>query len=83
MFGIKRWKCEADACSARERSELIRKLVVQGSDFVKQNDMVTIPEPADETWRMIMMTPPRQLVNPFFTGGNQISVSYPNGYDDL
>jgi uncharacterized protein (DUF885 family) len=26
---------------------------------------------------MIMMTPERQLVNPFFTGGSQISVSYP------
>lgn len=26
---------------------------------------------------MIMMTPQRQLVNPFFTGGNEISVSYP------
>jgi uncharacterized protein (DUF885 family) len=60
-----------------EQPELIRKLVVQGSDFVKQNDMVTVPELADETWRMIMMTPERQLVNPFFTGGNQISVSYP------
>ena len=60
-----------------EQPELIRKLVVQGSDFVKQNDMVTVPELADETWRMIMMTPERQLVNPFFTGGNEISVSYP------
>jgi hypothetical protein len=57
-----------------EQPELIRKLVVQGSDFVKQNDMVTVPELADETWRMIMMTPERQLVNPFFTGGNEISV---------
>jgi uncharacterized protein (DUF885 family) len=26
---------------------------------------------------MIMMTPERQLVNPFFTGGSEISVSYP------
>jgi len=26
---------------------------------------------------MIMMTPERQLVNPFFTGGDEISVSYP------
>jgi uncharacterized protein (DUF885 family) len=60
-----------------EQPELIRKLVVQGSDFVKQNDMVTVPPLADETWRMIMMTPERQLVNPFFTGGNEISVSYP------
>jgi uncharacterized protein (DUF885 family) len=63
--------------SPGEQPELIRKLVVQGSDFVKQNDMVTVPALADETWRMIMMTPQRQLVNPFFTGGNQISVSYP------
>ena len=57
--------------------ELIRKLVVEGSDFVKQNNLVTVPPLADETWTMIMMTPERQLVNPFFTGGNQISVSYP------
>ncbi len=60
-----------------EQPELIRKLVVQGSDFVKKNDLVTVPPLADETWRMIMMTPQRQLVNPFFTGGNEISVSYP------
>src|SRR5262249_49844013 len=31
----------------------------------------------EETWRMQMMTPQRQLVNPFFTGGESISVSYP------
>ena len=60
-----------------EQPELIRKLVVEGSDFVKKNDLVTVPPLADETWLMIMMTPERQLVNPFFTGGNQISVSYP------
>ncbi len=60
-----------------EQPELIRKLVVEGSDFVKKNDLVTVPPLADETWTMIMMTPERQLVNPFFTGGNEISVSYP------
>ncbi len=60
-----------------EQPELIRKLVVEGSEFVKQHDMVTVPPLADETWRMIMMTPKRQLVNPFFTGGDEISVSYP------
>lgn len=60
-----------------EQPELIRKLVVEGSDFVKTNHLVTVPPLADETWRMIMMTPQRQLVNPFFTGGNEISVSYP------
>jgi hypothetical protein len=60
-----------------EQPELIRKLVLEGDDFVKKNDLVTVPPLADETWRMIMMTPQRQLVNPFFTGGNEISVSYP------
>jgi hypothetical protein len=60
-----------------EQPELIRKLVVEGSEFVKTNQLVTVPPLADETWRMIMMTPERQLVNPFFTGGDEISVSYP------
>jgi uncharacterized protein (DUF885 family) len=60
-----------------EQPELIRKLVIEASDFVKKNNLVTVPPLADETWRMIMMTPERQLVNPFFTGGDEISVSYP------
>jgi hypothetical protein len=60
-----------------DQPELIRKLVVEDSDFVKKNNLVTVPPLADETWKMIMMTPERQLVNPFFTGGNEISVSYP------
>ena len=60
-----------------EQPELIRKLVVEGSDYVKKNDLVTVPPLADETWRMIMMTPERQMVNPFFTGGNEVSVSFP------
>ncbi len=60
-----------------EQPDLIRKLVVEGSDFAKNNQLVTVPPLADETWRMIMMTPERQLVNPFFTGGSEISVSYP------
>jgi uncharacterized protein (DUF885 family) len=60
-----------------EQPDLIRKLVTEGSDFAKKNDLVTVPPLADETWRMIMMTPERQVVNPFFTGGDEISVSYP------
>ncbi len=63
--------------SPGEQPELIRKLVVEGSDFAKEHQLVTVPPLAEETWRMIMMTPERQLVNPFFTGGNEISVSYP------
>ena len=60
-----------------QQPELIRKLVVQGIDFVDKNDLVTVPPLAKETWRMEMMTPQRQLVNPFFTGGPIISISFP------
>ncbi len=60
-----------------EQPGLIRKLVLEGSDFAEKNDLVTVPPLADETWTMEMMTPERQLVNPFFTGGDEISVSYP------
>ena len=60
-----------------EQPEVIRRLVLEGRDFVVKNDLVTVPPLADESWYMIMMTPQRQLVNPFFTGGNELSVSYP------
>jgi len=56
---------------------MIHDLAVQGADFAEKNDLVTVPALAREGWRMEMMTPERQLVNPFFTGGDTISVSYP------
>jgi len=60
-----------------EQPALIRKLALEGIDFAEKNDLVTIPALAKETWRMDMMSPQRQLVNPFFTGGDIISVSFP------
>jgi len=60
-----------------EQPELIDKLALEGIEFAEAHDLVTIPTLAKETWTMDMMTPERQLVNPFFTGGDTISVSYP------
>jgi len=57
--------------------ELIRDLAREAIDYVRRHDLVTVPPLAAETWRMEMMSPRRQLVNPFFTGGEVISVSYP------
>jgi len=57
--------------------EAIMELYDQSMDFLQQHDLVTIPPLAAETWRMIMMTPERQQVNPFFTGGEVLSISYP------
>ena len=60
-----------------QQPELIRQLAVEAIDYVEKNDLVTVPALAKETWRMEMMTPERQLINPFFTGGEVISVSFP------
>ena len=60
-----------------EQPELIRGYMSEADDYVQQHNLVTVPPLATETLRMIMMTPERQLVNPFFTGGDEISVSYP------
>ncbi len=56
---------------------LIRQLSDEAIQFVEVRDLVTIPPLAKETWRMEMMSPERQRVNPFFTGGDTISVSFP------
>jgi len=57
--------------------QLIHDLAIEGTEFAEKNNLVTVPDLAKETWRMDMMTPEQQLVNPFFTGGDTISVSYP------
>lgn len=60
-----------------KQPELIRKLGLEAMAFVDQHDLVTVPPLAREDWWLEMMSPERQLVNPFFTGGEIISVSYP------
>jgi uncharacterized protein (DUF885 family) len=57
--------------------DLIRDLAREAEDYVERNNLVTVPPLAKEVWRMQMMSPERQLVNPFFTGGEVISVSFP------
>ena len=64
-----------------KQPEMIMDLYNQSIDFIKKNDMITIPPLAEETWRMIMMTPKQQLVSPFFLGGETLMISYPT--DDM
>ena len=60
-----------------KQPELIRELALEAIKFVDDHDLVTVPQLARDTWRMEMMTPERQLVSPFFLGGEKIQVSYP------
>ncbi|MEO8025113.1 MAG: DUF885 family protein [Bryobacteraceae bacterium] len=60
-----------------KQPELIKQLAEEATEYVEKNDLVTVPALAKETYRMEMMSPARQLVNPFFLGGEIIQVSYP------
>jgi uncharacterized protein (DUF885 family) len=59
------------------QTDLVRDLAREAEDYVEKRDLITIPPLAKEDWRMIMMSPERQKVSPFFLGGEQIIVSYP------
>jgi hypothetical protein len=56
---------------------LVRDQVIEALDYVTSNGMITVPPQAAALWRMRMMSPERQRINPFFTGGPEISVSFP------
>ena len=76
------WKKALEAVKQKyvepgKQAELIRDLAREAIDFVKKNDLVTVPKLAEDSWRIEMMTPERQLVAPFFLGGETVLVSYP------
>jgi uncharacterized protein (DUF885 family) len=60
-----------------KQPQMIRDLALEAIKFVEDKNLVTVPELAKDTWRMEMMTPERQLVSPFFLGGEVIQVSFP------
>jgi uncharacterized protein (DUF885 family) len=62
---------------AGKQPEMIYDLAIESINFLEERDLITIPELAKETWDMEMMSPQRQLINPFFLGGRVIRISYP------
>lgn len=65
-----------------KQPEMIMGLYNQSIDFIKSHDLVTIPPIAEETWRMVMMSPKQQLVSPFFLGGETLLIAYPTNTMD-
>lgn len=57
--------------------EAMLRLYDESIEFLKKNDLITIPPLAEETWRMTMIPPERQLISPFFLGGEVLQISYP------
>jgi uncharacterized protein (DUF885 family)/dienelactone hydrolase len=60
-----------------EQPQTIQGLAWEAINYLREHDLLTIPNVATEIFGMQMMSPERQLVNPFFTGGGSISVSFP------
>ena len=81
-LGAKDWKHALEMAKSGhvepgEQPSMIKELHDESVSFLKERDLITIPELADDVWRMQMMSPARQKVSPYFTGGEVISVSYP------
>ena len=60
-----------------DQPRLIRELAWEAIRFLEGNDLITIPEMAKQGWRVEMMSPEAQRVNPYFLGGDNILVSFP------
>ena len=60
-----------------EKPWVIFDIAKYSEAFVEKMRAITLPPLAREVWRLAMQTPERQLINPFFTGGEVTRVSYP------
>jgi uncharacterized protein (DUF885 family) len=68
---------KANHMPAGKQPDMIRDLMREAVTFMRQKELITVPLIDYETLQMEMMSAQRQLVNPYFTGGALISVSYP------
>jgi uncharacterized protein (DUF885 family) len=60
-----------------QQPKLIRELAEEAIEYLESNKLLTIPPLAKQVWRMDMMSAERQLVSPFFLGGESIIISFP------
>lgn len=60
-----------------DQPRVVFALAEEAQAWLDKNDYLTVPPLARETWRSVMMSPQRQLVSPFFLGGETIWISYP------
>jgi hypothetical protein len=55
----------------------IYEIAAYSENFIENQHMITLPPLSREVWRLAMSPPERQLINPFFSGGEVTSLSYP------
>jgi hypothetical protein len=57
-------------CRPVKQPEAMYDLYKQSVDFLKKNDLLTLPPLSEEDWGMYMMSAERQRVSPFFLADN-------------
>ncbi|MFN1834335.1 DUF885 family protein [Balneola sp. MJW-20] len=62
---------------AGEQPALAKKLADEAVIFLEERDLLTIPDLAKESWRMVMLSPEYQKIAPFFLGGEVLRIAYP------
>ncbi|MBM3475465.1 MAG: DUF885 domain-containing protein [Armatimonadetes bacterium] len=75
-------RVKADHVPPGEQPALVRDLAREAIEYLETHDLLTVPPLAKECWRMEMMSPEKQKVNPFFLGGEAIVVSFPTNEMD-
>jgi hypothetical protein len=77
------WRAALERVKSRyvepgQQPRLIHDLAIEAIEYLDAHELVTVPALCREMWRITMMSPARQLVNPFFVAsGETISVSFP------
>ena len=70
-------KTKQSAVPPGGQPRMIMDLLNEAVDYLRANDLITVPSVAAESLHMTMLSPERQLTSPFFLGGANILVSYP------
>ena len=60
-----------------QQPQMMLQLYKTSVEFLKDKELISIPPLAEETWRMSMISPERQLISPFFLGGELLQISFP------
>lgn len=78
-------KVKDDHVEPGKQPELVNFLANEAIDYLKKNDLVTVPDLAVEDWFMTMLSAQQQRFSPFFLGGDRIQIAFPTpemSYED-
>ena len=64
------------AAEPGKHTAIVRDFAWEAIKFLEDNDLLTVPELAKQSWHQTMISAEKQLVSPFFLGGPIIHMSY-------